>query len=693
MDGLTIQQATEGQTNTNGTPFTRDQLATAATQATVPNPAVTSNPTGSSGSVITPESLQPAAPVTLPQSTLGTSASDATIANANTATKQYQDALNSVADLTAADANKTTDTAKAQVDAGVNTFKQNLADFNGKVTVANAEYSQLKASQEQANSTLEANGIAAGTPAVFYQGEQAANNRQYASLLASKAAEGALYAAQAQAASGNLQTALAIAQNAIDTKYAPIEDQLKVKNAQINALVPLMNEEQQIRAENRQKQNNIDLQNIADEKAKSQENVGLALTAGINTKYVNKNGEFFNTTTGTTFKNPTDFFKEAGVSSFDEAYQKGLVTDLTNSKIADLNTVAQLKAKYGDAGIKVSDSLEVATSKLHSSPTYRKDTYIAPNAYTQQGGGNGVYVPGANPEVDSYLFELHNGTLTSLQGVPAGIRGLVSQADLQTSQQKAIVDPATDATVKSILAANPGQYGNAADAIDKAFGTGTASKYDTQLKAIYNNGTNIVSAFSNATYTPKASSQFTTAANKIVSNYINLPQYQLTANGLPYLQRIQAAMQNPGSISDQDLLDSLTKLNTSGNAISDAQVRLITDGKSFSDTASTLANKFKNGGVLSDNQRQQIQTIAQQIYANYAKGYQPVYDQATSQLQAAGIPKAFWTIPDLNNLSSAAGVNPTTGAPTSNTSNPTEGQTGTSNGVTYKFTNGNWVQQ
>lgn len=152
------------------------------------------------------------------------------------------------------------------------------------------------------------------------------------------------------------------------------------------------------------------------------------------------------------------------------------------------------------------------------------------------------------------------------------------------------------------------------------------------------------------TYGPLASSRMTMAANRIVSNFIALPQYQLTANGLPYLQRIDAAMKTPGSVSDQDLLDSLTKLNTAGNAITDAQVKLVTGGQSYSDMVSTFKNKFQNGGVLSDNQRQQIQEIAKNIYDNYKAGYQPVYDQAVAQLQASGIPKQYWTIPDLNNL-------------------------------------------
>lgn len=222
------------------------------------------------------------------------------------------------------------------------------------------------------------------------------------------------------------------------------------------------------------------------------------------------------------------------------------------------------------------------------------------------------------------------------------------------------------------------------------------------VQAILANGTGDQSS-----YSPLAASRNTIAANRIVSNYINLPQYQLTANGLPYLQRIQAAEQTPGSVSDQDLLDSLTKLNTAGNAISDAQVKIITDGQSYSDFANVLGNKFKEGGVLSDTQRKQISTIANAIYDNYKKGYQPVYDQATAQLQAAGIPKAFWTIPDLNTLSGQSGsdsssvggssTTPSTADITQITSAGfTDNGNGTYNapdGTTYAYQGGGWVQQ
>lgn len=51
-----------------------------------------------------------------------------------------------------------------------------------------------------------------------------------------------------------------------------------------------------------------------------------------------------------------------------------------------------------------------------------------------------------------------------------------------------ITNKETDQSVRKIIAQNPGEYGNAATAIDKQFGPGTASKYDIWLRAVYNEG-------------------------------------------------------------------------------------------------------------------------------------------------------------------------------------------------------------
>lgn len=274
---------------------------------------------------------------------------------------------------------------------------------------------------------------------------------------------------------------------------------------------------------------------------------------------------------------------------------------------------------------------------------------------------------------------------------------LQQKADQQKTEASAVQSAASDIHETLLKANAPASAYSAVDAITQKYTSGqisasqaqsqmyaAAGKYGATASASYTPGTNpTVDAWVQAVlsgnsqissvpanlknqvavglnsqpetaYSPLAGSRYTLEASRIASNFINLPQFQLTANGLPYLQRIDAAMKTPGSVSDQDLLDSLTKLNTAGNAISDAQVRLVTDGKSFADTVNSFQNKFKNGGVLSDNQRNQIQSIAKAIYANYQKGYDPVFKQVTAQLTAAGIPKAFWTIPDLNNLSAQA---------------------------------------
>lgn len=154
-------------------------------------------------------------------------------------------------------------------------------------------------------------------------------------------------------------------------------------------------------------------------------------------------------------------------------------------------------------------------------------------------------------------------------------------------------------------------------------------------------------------YSPLSMTRNTLASERIAAPYKKMPGYDLTAGAQTYLDRINASLKHPGSVADQDLLDSLTKLNTGGNAITDAQVGIITKGKSFSDTLNTYANKLKTGGVLSDDQRQQIGQIANEIATNYRKSYQPIYDMASKQLTAAKIPKQFWTIPDLNALSVA----------------------------------------
>ncbi len=150
---------------------------------------------------------------------------------------------------------------------------------------------------------------------------------------------------------------------------------------------------------------------------------------------------------------------------------------------------------------------------------------------------------------------------------------------------------------------------------------------------------------------PVAQQRLQTAASRLVAPYVDSSQYKLAASGLPYIERISAALKNPGSVGDQEAIDALTKLANSGAAVTEAQVKLITGGRSLADWANVTMGKLKNGGVLSQNQRDQIKKVANDTYDAYEKGVTPIYEEATGKLKARGINQAYWPIMDVKSMS------------------------------------------
>jgi len=151
--------------------------------------------------------------------------------------------------------------------------------------------------------------------------------------------------------------------------------------------------------------------------------------------------------------------------------------------------------------------------------------------------------------------------------------------------------------------------------------------------------------------------RYTSSTNNIVNKFLNLPTYKLYANSLPYFAQIQAAQTVPGSVSDRDLLDAVTKINTGGNQVTEAQVGLITGGRSYSDSVDVWSKKLQSGGILSDDQRQQLTTLAGKIYENYDRGYQALKPQIQKALDKSGIPAQYQSIPDLSELAGGYGLN------------------------------------
>lgn len=158
------------------------------------------------------------------------------------------------------------------------------------------------------------------------------------------------------------------------------------------------------------------------------------------------------------------------------------------------------------------------------------------------------------------------------------------------------------------------------------------------------------------------------AANKLVVNDTILKTQLKNLGGASgYLSRIEAAKTSPGSVSDQQLLDAFTQLDTGGNRVTEAQVNLILKGRSLKDWTSVVKNKFDTGGILSTEQREQIQKLSKEVYKNYQDSYIPAYQKAVSRFKQAGIPESYWSIPSPDNLSSASEITAIQESPTAGT--------------------------
>jgi hypothetical protein len=157
--------------------------------------------------------------------------------------------------------------------------------------------------------------------------------------------------------------------------------------------------------------------------------------------------------------------------------------------------------------------------------------------------------------------------------------------------------------------------------------------------------------------------RYTLAANRAVKPYMELPVYKLAAQAAPMLSRIERAYTIPGSVPDQELLDSVTKLNNAGGQVTEAQVNLVLKGQSLADQAATWQQYLAgNGGVLSPDQRKQLLDVAHAVVRGYHEMYKPVYSAAVKAVRDRKLPEEYTSaIPDLDALMAAGGVDPQTG--------------------------------
>lgn len=354
----------------NGSAISLDQLAT-ETPITVPAPIATPNPLTSvaAGAQATSQSITDAIAQSQPQ----------------TETRnQYDSILADVQSLLPGTTGRGQDQLNAEQAAGIPQQNQELAGLNAEILKAVAEANKRNAEYEKEIARLETQP---GMLTSISLGQQGAVRKLQLAEANSKSADIMLLEARAQGLAGRINAAQRGVDRAIDLKYADRESQLNVKMEQLKLLEGKLNKEEQIVAKALDRKYNEEREKIAEEKAKAKENINLAFSANVQTKYANKGGEWFRVSDGKTFATPEELFKDAGIKSFDQLYKTGQVTDLNAERVADLDFVSQLRAKYPDAGITINDSSASASQKLNNSRIYREQVRPPASAGGSSSGG------------------------------------------------------------------------------------------------------------------------------------------------------------------------------------------------------------------------------------------------------------------------------------------------------------------
>jgi len=356
-----------------------------APQTTI-NPQPT-NPSAGQPVVIQPAQTTGATPLTIPQPANTTTQADSTVAGAGQTSKTIQDYLaqletpttaldgqnqalmDRLSSLYGSNTGKAQETAKLEDTTGLNTLKKQLADINSQILTQSAQYDKAFAQAETQSGMLSS----------IVMGQQGAIRR-------SQAADIGLLQARAMGLQGQVGAAQDAIERAINLKYQGIEEEITAKEKQMALIAPLLTAQQAKQAKAQELLLADEKERIAEEKQKAKNNLSFAFEQGVSSKFANNGGEIFNTQTGDGFKTPEEFFKAAGVKSFEEAYARGMITDIDYERIAEKGMIKDWINKYPDANISYTDSLEVARKKVVGSYTYQKT--IKSTGRSGSGGGS-----------------------------------------------------------------------------------------------------------------------------------------------------------------------------------------------------------------------------------------------------------------------------------------------------------------
>lgn len=364
---------------------------------------------------LTPNQFKPAEPINLPETPV-----PAPLPTLSNYAQQYYDQANTqgtvettannlsttLTDLLGQTGGQAQDLANEQQKAGVFEKMKSYQSLLSQINERKTQYDKLSADLE-ANTAQNAFGTNVRASVVL--GQQGAIARQ-------KAAEVEMLNSQAQTIAGDYNMALESAQRATDLKYAPILEQISIKQAQLKAIEPMLTAEQKKKSDaltyalaqqkadaDKKIQTEKDLQSLSIEAAKN--GAPQSIISAIA-----KSGDIM-----TALNYASGFLSNPLEKALKQAQFDKINADIAIGKVIKLNE--------GDM--------------LYDTTT--GTTFKNPKTSIAGGGGGG------------------GGTTTSKM----------------------------DTRVKQIVAMNPGEWGHAADQIDKEFGQGTATLYDAYLKSVY----------------------------------------------------------------------------------------------------------------------------------------------------------------------------------------------------------------
>lgn len=410
------------------------QAPTLAADMPKPNSAQMTQP-------VTMAQLAPQTGIQVPQPSTNTGIADASVAGAAQAgkglesyikeatapetaeQKQSSQLTQSLMDLVGQTGGKAQALSDEEAKAGVPQLTQQLSQLNGEILAGNAEYEQLRASYEQLQVENRGKPITMGS----IVGNDAQIRYAQGAALNVKASEINLATARAQALQGNIELAQRTAAKAVDLKYAAVEDQIRIKSTQLQLIQPILDKQEKIQALALERQYQDQKDAITQEKAALKENITLGISAGVKTRFYNYRGEIRNALTGEAYSSPEQFFRAAGVGSWEEANQKGLITDISQ-KQALINSKSTATSDMNEYNLAVSQGF-----------TGSFQQWVDRSSQYKGGGGGGGGEGDGEPTKAELAAQAENDIYSHFRN-KAGSDGYVSPEDWNDALEAWIED-------------------------------------------------------------------------------------------------------------------------------------------------------------------------------------------------------------------------------------------------------------